>query len=307
MRSMKGVFPPPRSDIGREGGKRPFPPSTQKPAAPEAEPASDWRSRKTRLLGLYSRYRLLFLLVANLLVTISMVLLLDAVKPAPQRLTQRDIDSAVGRTLESMPPKPSAASVAFEAIRPSLVGVLAGREGGSTLGAGVVIEDNGTILTCLHVVSGAEKLRVVFADGSQSDAETVGRYPQSDLAVLRAFVVPDDLKPATLASSASLRVGDEVEAVGNPFGILDSASFGIVSGLGRAFTSRQTGVSLSGLIQFDAAVNPGNSGGPLVNRDGEVVGIVTALLNPTSREFFVGIGFAVPMDTAAGIIGGLPY
>jgi S1-C subfamily serine protease len=246
---------------------------------------------------------------ANLLVTIAAILVFNALKPAPRRLTQGDIDAAVGRTLGSLPPKPSTASVAFAAIQPSLVEILAGRDGdrGGSLGAGVVIEDSGIILTSLHVVSGAANLHVIFADGSRSEARMLSAIPENDLAVLRAAVIPDDLKAATLASSATLSVGEEVEAVGDPFGIPDSASFGIVSGLGRKFTSRQTGAELSGLIQFDAAVNPGNSGGPLVNGNGEVVGIVTALLNPTNREFFVGIGFAVPIDTAGGMIGGLPY
>ena len=129
------------------------------------------------------------------------------------------------------------------------------------------------------------------------------RQPDKDLAVLSAMTVPDDLKPATLASSASLRVGDEVIAVGNPFGVVDTVTDGIVSGLGREFTSRETGVTLKNLIQFDAAVNPGNSGGPLVNRAGEVVGIVASLLNPTAQDVFIGIGFAVPIADTGGAIG----
>ena len=92
-------------------------------------------------------------------------------------------------------------------------------------------------------------------------------------------------------------------AVGHPFGIVNSLSAGVISGLRRNHLWPETGRTLTNLIQFDAAVNPGNSGGPLVNRDGEVVGIVTALLNPTEQEFFVGIGFAVPIETAAGAVG----
>ena len=96
-------------------------------------------------------------------------------------------------------------------------------------------------------------------------------------------------------------------AVGNPFGLLNSVSDGVVSGLGRSFPSKETGVTLTNLIQFDAAVNPGNSGGPLLNRNGEVVGIVTSLLNPTSEDVFIGIGFAIPIETARGLIGSPPY
>jgi S1-C subfamily serine protease len=120
-------------------------------------------------------------------------------------------------------------------------------------------------------------------------------------------VIPEGLIPATLASSTGLRPGDAVVAVGNPFGIGDSVSAGVVSGLSRSYLSRETGRVLTDLIQFDAAANPGNSGGPLVNIQGEVVGIVTSILNPTDQAFFVGIGFAVPIETAAGAAGQSPF
>ncbi len=181
--------------------------------------------------------------------------------------------------------------------------------GGKTedaLGTGVVIDDTGTILTSLHIVRDATRIRVTFADGSESEASVIVRQPENDLAVLRPEEIPDDLVPATLASSASLHVGDEVVAVGNPFGITNSLSDGVVSGLHRSFKSPKTGETLTDLIQFDAAVNPGNSGGPLLNRDGDVVGIVTALLNPTEQDVFIGIGFAVPMETAGGAAGAPP-
>ena len=186
-----------------------------------------------------------------------------------------------------------------------------GDEGGQELpetlegasGAGVVIVDDGTILTSLHVVQGAAAVHVVFSDGLRSEAEVGAVRPESDLAVLRAHVIPDDLEPATMASSARVQVGDEVVAVGHPFGIANAVSAGVVSGLRRTFVSPQSGTTLTGLIQFDAAVNPGNSGGPLLNRDGEVVGIVAALLNPVGEEFFVGIGFAVTIETAAAAAG----
>lgn len=174
------------------------------------------------------------------------------------------------------------------------------------LGAGVVVNDTGIILTCLHVVDNASIITVVFADGSESVATVMLTEPENDLAVLRPDIIPDDLVPATLASSAMLRIGDEVFAVGNPFGMRNSLSSGVVSGLGRSFESPETGEILTGLIQFDAAVNPGNSGGPLLNRDGEVVGIVTALLNPTDETVFIGIGFAVTIETAGGGAGAPP-
>jgi len=270
-------------------------------------PPSDWQLVRAWVRKTYARFRMPVLFAGNIAAIIVALLLYTALRPAPQRLTQRDIDNAVGRTLQNTPPAPSYASVAYDIIRPSLVVVEASlREGGkphSSLGTGVVIVDTGVILTCLHVVGDASQVSVVFFDGTESDALVMVREPEKDLAVLSAMKIPDDLKPATLASSASLRVGDEVIAVGNPFGVVDSVSAGVISGLGREFASKETGVTLKNLIQFDAAVNPGNSGGPLVNRAGEVVGIVTSLLNPTSQDVFIGIGFAVPIDDTGGAIG----
>ena len=125
--------------------------------------------------------------------------------------------------------------------------------------------------------------------------------------VYEAFEVPDDLEPATMRSTSGLRIGDEVVAVGFPFGIGPSASAGVVSGLGREYQSVSGTRVLTNLIQFDAAVNPGNSGGPLVTSEGEVVGIVTGLLNPTEQRVFIGIGFAVPIENAAAAAGLSPF
>jgi S1-C subfamily serine protease len=124
--------------------------------------------------------------------------------------------------------------------------------------------------------------------------------------VLKAAKLPDDLVPATMRSTADLAPGDEVVAVGFPFGIGPSASAGVISGLKREYIA-PSGARLTNLIQFDAAVNPGNSGGPLVTTDGEVVGIVTGLLNPTEERVFIGIGFAVPIENAAGAAGLSPF
>src|SRR5579862_1842687 len=153
---------------------------------------------------------------------------------------------------------------------------------------GVVILENGVILTSLHVVAGTKKLMVTFSDGLESEAELVAAQPENDLAVIRAKQVPDDQPSATLGSSLKLKPGDEVVAVGFPFGIGPSVSAGVVSGLNRNFRSPEGKQELSNLIQFDAAANPGNSGGPLVNMDGEVLGIVTAILNPTQARTFIG-------------------
>lgn len=179
--------------------------------------------------------------------------------------------------------------------------------GGVGVGTGVVIVDKGVILTNLHVVSGAERIKLVFDDGTESDAVVIGARPEHDLAVLQAKTIPDDLVAATLRSTADLAIGDHVVAVGFPFGIGPSASAGVVSGLRREYTSPEGKRIISNLIQFDAAANPGNSGGPLVTAGGEVVGIVTGILNPTEQRVFIGIGFAVPIENAAAAVGMSPF
>ena len=182
-----------------------------------------------------------------------------------------------------------------------------GRERVISTGTGVVILENGTILTNLHVVAGAQRLTVTFSDGMESDAVIVGLHPENDLAVIRAKKIPDDLPPATMGASGRLKPGDEVVAVGFPFGIGPSVSAGVVSGTGREFRSPKGERKLTGLIQFDAAANSGNSGGPLVTMEGEVVGIVTAILNPTRAGTFIGIGFAVTIEGAGMAVGVAPF
>ena len=178
---------------------------------------------------------------------------------------------------------------------------------GRSVGTGVVIVDKGLILTSLHVVDGADKLTVTFFDGSQSEAYIVSRQPENDMAVLQAKTIPDDLHAATLRSTSGLAPGEAVLAVGFPFGIGPSASLGVVSGLKRDFRAPDGKQALSNLIQFDAAANPGNSGGPLVTMDGHVVGIVAAIMNPNQQRTFIGIGFAVPIENAAAGAGMPPF
>jgi S1-C subfamily serine protease len=232
---------------------------------------------------------------------------------AAREITQEDIDNAVANSLENKPP-PSVAAKAYEAIRPSVVrveGQFAGATGepdmDAGVGSGVVIVDKGIILTNMHVIAGAEKVKVTFADGMEAEATVLGVKPEHDLAILQAKTIPDDLQPATMRSTGDLAIGDHVVAVGFPFGIGPSASSGVVSGLKRSFVSPEGKKTLSNLIQFDAAANPGNSGGPLVTADGQVVGIVTAILNPTNQRVFIGIGFAVPIENAANALGVNPF
>ena len=230
----------------------------------------------------------------------------------PKALTQKDIDAAVLRTLTTQN-LPSRAARAAEKIRPAVVRVVSyGRNGEGKdveqgVGTGVVITDKGIILTNLHVVQTALSIKVVYADGAESPATVTGAQPQNDLAVLQAQIIPDDLIAATMRSTNDLVPGEDVVAVGFPFGIGPSVSSGVISGFDRAFKSPEGVQEIGNLIQFDAAANPGNSGGPLVTSDGAVVGIVTGILNPTSHRTFVGIGFAVPIESAASAAGLPPF
>ncbi|HWV58558.1 MAG TPA: trypsin-like peptidase domain-containing protein [Longimicrobiales bacterium] len=281
---------------------------SEAPVAPEPARPRGKRRQRARLAALCA---------IALVVGAASAIVVTRLTSGPQ-ITQYDIDQAVLHTLANMPRGPTVEAVAFETIRPSVVSVRRlvtdpdSAESpevpiSQSLGTGVVIVDDGTILTNLHVVVGAERLGVIFADGTESTAEVVSVQPEQDLAVIRAHSIPDDLVPATLASTRDLRVGDRVVAVGFPFGIGPSLSSGVVSGLGREYQTPEGERVLSNLIQFDAAVNPGNSGGPLVNADGHVVGIVTAILNPTAQRVFIGIGFAVPIETAAAGAGMSPF
>ncbi len=233
--------------------------------------------------------------------------------PTQPPLTQRAIDEAVLHALNTHT-LPSPAARAYEAVIPSVVRVTAlvrhptsGELVEHGTGTGVVIVDRGVILTNLHVVATADTIRVDFFDGSESTASLVGLQAENDLAVLQAHEVPDDLIPATMITTADLLPGDQVVAVGHPFGIGPSVSSGVVSGLQRSFTSPDGDVTMHNLIQFDAAANPGNSGGPLATMSGEVVGIVTAIYNPNRQRTFVGIGFAVPIENAAQAAGLPPF
>ena len=232
--------------------------------------------------------------------------------PGARKLTQEDINAAVLKTLENTL-LPAATAKAYDNIIPSVVRIVGvgkdkdDKDGERSVGTGVVIVDKGIILTNLHVVQGAASIKVTFADGLETTATITGVQPENDLAVLQAHKIPDDLIAATMRSTADLRPGDMVMAVGYPFGIGPSASAGIVSGLKRNFRSPEGKQEMTNLIQFDAAANPGNSGGPLVTMDGEVVGIVTAIYNPNQQRTFVGIGFAVPIENAASAAGMPPF
>jgi S1-C subfamily serine protease len=226
----------------------------------------------------------------------------------PSTLTPEQISSTisseVANGVDAALNVPPPGETVFRAIQPSVVFISAGPDGAApdeaASGAGVVVDANGQILTALHVVHGATSIEVTFADGTKSAATIVSEEPDNDIAVLKPAQLPGILVPAVLGGG--VQIGDDVYATGHPFGFADSLSAGVVSGLDRTVPIAG-GQTLKGLIQFDAAVNPGNSGGPLLNRAGQVVGIVTALANPADEKFFVGLGFAVPIGTAGGAAG----
>ena len=306
-------------------------PAVAPPAEPQVVPAPASAAASTSPLA-WHRRRWARPLLASLMLLLALGALWQFAPQLPKPLTQRDIDRAVLHTLTKTP-LPSPAARAYAAVRGSVVKVVGysqpERKSSSAkpdakkskpfvgpeeeeadergVGSGVVIIDNGTILTNLHVVYGARRIKVIFADGLESDADIMNLQPQHDLAVLKARKIPDDLQAATMRSTGDLSPGDHVTAVGFPFGIGPSVSHGVVSGLKREFRSPEGQRILTNLIQFDAAANPGNSGGPLVTDDGEVVGIVTAIYNPTEERFFVGIGFAVPIENAAQAAGMPPF
>jgi S1-C subfamily serine protease len=278
--------------------------SRKVPIGEDASPPEPSRNR-------YKHHEKAVLLAAGALVGLCMVALQQALVAAPNGVTEAELDAAVTRALEAKP-LPSPAVKAYKAVRDSIVRVRAIGDGlehddyaQRAVGSGVVIIDKGVILTNLHVVDGASRILVTFFNGLESEAKVIARRPESDLAVVQAEQVPDDLRAATLRSSRELVEGEHVAAVGFPFGIGPSVSAGVVSGTGREYRTPEEGRSLSNLIQFDAAANPGSSGGPLVNAEGEVIGIVTAILSASGT--YSGISFAVPIETAAAAAGLPPF
>ncbi|MGH3076312.1 MAG: S1C family serine protease, partial [Gaiellales bacterium] len=245
---------------------------------------------------------------AGVLAALAAIVAYGVLFPGQPPLSQRQVNDSIAQALASQTPAPALSQQAYVVIQPSLVLIQTEPAAGATaatagLGSGVIIDDRGDILTSLHVVADAATIELTFADGTRSTATISVRRPDQDTAVLLADHPPAGLAPATLGSPGAVRVGSDAFVVGNPFGLYASMSAGVVSGLHRTFQMPDGGPILRELIQVDAAVNPGNSGGPLLDRDGRVIGIVAALINPTNEDVFVGIGLAVPIDAAGGAAG----
>lgn len=162
-------------------------------------------------------------------------------------------------------------------------------------GSGSIIDTRGHILTNHHVVANAQKLEVTLADESKWPARLIGSDPDTDLAVIKIDAPKEKLKVIAMGDSKNLRIGQKVLAIGNPFGLERTLTTGIISSLGRTIRS-EVGTLMEEIIQTDAAINPGNSGGPLLNSEGEIIGINSAIISPSGGS--VGIGFAIPVNTA---------
>ena len=277
------------------------------------EPSLSVREKiRTRWMRLRERARKTVPFFSGVLGALLALFLYNTFFPGAKPLTQTEVDAAISSALASATPRPAFSSQVYQVIQPSLVWIESGGvdengESNRGLGTGVIIDRFGNILTSLHVVDGSAEINLTFFDGTHSRAVIAEAQPEKDIAILQAETLPPQFLPATLGNAGALQVGDEAYVVGNPFGLYSSMSAGIVSGFNRTFQPPGTAQAIEGLIQVDAAVNPGNSGGPLLNRYGHVVGIVTGIINPTDESFFVGIGFAVPIDVAAGGGGSPPY
>lgn len=229
-----------------------------------------------------------------------------ATRDSPQPLDRTEARTiaagVVENALEDLGRKPAASAEVYRQILPSIVAIetknASPRGHGDGFGTGVVVHPAGTILTAFHVIEGAGSIHVTSASGTRSEAAVVATDPANDTAVLALERLPEVVVPAVLGGG--VRIGDEAYAVGHPLRLVDSITSGVISGLDRSVEAND-GTRLRGLIQFDAAVNPGSSGGPLLNRRGQVIGIVTALASPSRSGAFNGIGFAVPIGTAGGV------
>ena len=265
--------------------------------APEPTPAEPPRTRRGRIaawLRVRTRRERIELVITAVLVVAALALLPSAL---PKGYELGTVDTAAPTPSPTVPELYAKLAQTVVTVRAELP------DGKTSLGSGVVFDADADILTALHVVNDADKITVTFADGSTFEAKIFARQPDNDIAGIRALGHPDQLAVATLGNANALNVGDDAIVIGNPFGLSRSLSTGVISGLHRSVQPPGADKPMTELIQFDASVNPGNSGGPLFNRDGDVVGIVSGLANPNGQASFAGIGFAVTIQAAGGAVG----
>jgi S1-C subfamily serine protease len=265
------------------------------PAAPNGRPEGRGRLGRRALLVAVVGIAIAFVATAA-------VLALRSPEPPLDRAGVGTIASGVvAKAIEDLQAAPATSALVYQQILPSIVRIdtdgRSSNPGGGGLGTGVIVNASGAVLTALHVVEGAARIRLSFADGTRSRAEILSADAENDVAVLAPQRPPQPIVPAVLGGVG--QIGDEAYAVGHQLGYVGSLTSGVISGLDRSATA-PGGQTMRGLIQFDAAVNPGSSGGPLLNRGGQVIGIVTALAGPERDGYFAGIGFAVPIGAAGG-------
>ena len=226
---------------------------------------------------------------------VAIVVLLVAIAVLATRLISNPPTASARAPVPSASPSATASLTVpaiYQRVAPSVVAIQAGRGSGT----GIIVADDGTIITADHIIADASAVVVTYADGTLTQATVMSSNKQTDIALLTPARLPQIVVPATLGGTTD--IGAPVVAIGNPLGLTDSVSAGVVSGLNRS-ADTDTG-KRSGLIQFDASVNPGSSGGPLLDGRGMVIGIVVALAEPDGRDAFAGIGFAVPIGSALG-------
>jgi S1-C subfamily serine protease len=248
--------------------------------------------------------------VLALVATLVALFVIDDGLSGRPHLSSKDVNGTVNQkvsaAISQLQSEPPVATKVYAAARDGLVVVDAeqpGTSGTESLGAGIIVNSQGEILTALHVVAGASTIKLTFYDGTTSSASIASSDTADDIAVLTATSLPSPIVPEVLGNGPE--VGDPAYVLGNPLGLDASLSAGVISGLDRSFPLAD-GKTMSGMIQFDAAVNPGSSGGPLLNAQGQVMGIVTGLANSAGTNNFAGIGFAVPIATAGQAVGAPP-
>ena len=266
----------------------------------ESPPETRTNLWKKRLQRLGSRVRKIAPFAATAAVTLLAVFIYNQLAPRNHLLTTNDVKDTINQVLASATPPPAYSQEVYQVIQPSLVLIQAkstsadGKEQDS-LGSGVIVDARGDILTSLHVVADATSINLAFADGTKAKGTVSVKQPENDIAVVQADKLPQGIHPRLSWIDAYV--------VGNPFGLYSSMTAGVISGFGRSFTPPNSSQTLQNLIQIDAAVNPGNSGGPVLNRYGQVIGIAEGIVNPTGQDVFIGIGFAVPINVAGGAAG----
>jgi S1-C subfamily serine protease len=245
--------------------------------------------------------RLPFTALLGALLGVALILAYLHLDPQPGRYSDADIQRLADERIAEITPTAPLEPAIYAQLRPSVVLIMRdGNDRDAGIGSGVVVDEFGNILTSYHVVAGLDQVTVRFFDGSSALATVDVKQEERDLAVLHVPAMPQGVTPAVLSGGVS--PGERVLAIGAPFGLEGSVSAGVISATGRTFIVEETGQVLTDMIQFDAAANPGNSGGPLVDMSGRVVGIVTGLVNPTQERVFVGLGFAVPIEAAGGVL-----